>query len=174
MLGNVSASRSPEFQLNPDNAVSLCLGCFPLNNLPWRLWSKHPRMIDERSSHLFEGLWFHSACLEPMPCSSKLIYRDNWETRRAFPWKCHWLRARFTNSVFAFLICVSWEPHSSTAVPQLWDAHRALPHCKPDSSARGRNSFEVNICLHLVGGKRNNYFPFQFVLEKQLLPWTVG
>lgn len=61
---------------------------FPLSSPPTRLWSKHPRMINGRNSYLLEGLWFHSVCLESKQSSSKLIYRDNWENGKAFPWRC--------------------------------------------------------------------------------------
>lgn len=150
-----------------------------MSNPPTRLWSKHPRMIDERHSHLFEGLWFHSACLEPMPSSSKLTHRDNWETGEASQWKCRWLRARVTDSVL-FWLSSSVYLENRTPAQQVHDS--GLPTglylmLNGIPQQRGGHSFEMSHLPASNGGRwargttiflsslfwRNSCFPRQLV-----------
>lgn len=130
-------------------------------------------MIDERRSHLFEGPQSYSACLEPMPSRSKLIYRDNWEARRMFPWKCHWLRAGFPQLGLVFIFLRATLQHRSSVALGCPKDFTTLETRIPQQ--RSRHSFEVSLfepfaCLSWGWGKKNNYFSSQFVLEKQLLP----
>ena len=97
-----------------------------------------PRMINGRNSHLLEGLRFHSVCLVSKQSSSKLIYRDNWENGKAFPWRCGKLKARVISFFFDSFFCLSTIVFYSTEVPS-------------SRMSMGLSSLENTFSIRMVG-----------------------